>query len=69
MTFLRRPVDGIALPAERDGVRVLATCGTEVFTAYLPTGKGPVFMAMLERTFGRDITTRTWDTVRKCAKA
>jgi hypothetical protein len=31
--------------------------------------KGPVFMSLLERTFGTDITTRTLDTVRKCASA
>ena len=30
---------------------------------------GPVFMALLEKTFGAAITTRTWDTVRKCAAA
>jgi hypothetical protein len=35
----------------------------------VPGDKGPVFMQLLEKTFGRDITTRTWDTVTKCAKA
>jgi hypothetical protein len=34
-----------------------------------PGPKGPVFMTFLERTFGKDITTRTLDTVRKCAMA
>jgi hypothetical protein len=28
-----------------------------------------VFMTLLERAFGREITTRTLDTVRKCAVA
>jgi hypothetical protein len=29
-----------------------------------------VFMTLIERTFGKDVTTRTWDTVRKvCAAA
>lgn len=42
---------------------------SEVFTAYLPRDKGPVFMSLLERTFGIDITTRTLDTVAKCAAA
>ncbi len=70
VTFLRRP-DGrqITLPIERDGVRLLKQSGTEVFTAYEPTPKGPVFMTMLERTFGKDITTRTLATVEKCAAA
>jgi hypothetical protein len=40
-----------------------------VFIAYLPNDKGPVFMRLLERTFGQDITTRTLETVRKCARA
>jgi len=28
-----------------------------------------VFMTLLERSFGTDITTRTFDTVKKCAVA
>jgi len=27
--------------------------------------RGPVFMRLIEKTFGADVTTRTWDTVRK----
>jgi hypothetical protein len=30
---------------------------------------GPAFMSLLEHTFGREITTRTLDTVRGCARA
>ena len=41
----------------------------EIFSAYVPGPKGPVFMALIEKTFGTDLTTRTWDTVRKCAAA
>ena len=70
VTFLRHPrsVD-LELPIERDGARILKMAGTEVFTAYEPGPKGPVFMTLLERTFGKDITTRTLDTVKKCAVA
>jgi uncharacterized protein (DUF1697 family) len=28
-----------------------------------------VFMSLLERTFGKEITTRTLETVRRCARA
>jgi hypothetical protein len=35
----------------------------------VPNANGPVFMTLLERTFGKDITTRTLDTVQKCARA
>ena len=41
----------------------------EVFSHYLPNEQGPLFMTMLEKTFGKQITTRTVDTVRKCIKA
>lgn len=70
VTFLRRPVESsIELPIERDGARILKVAGAEVFTAYVPSAKGPVFMSLLERSFGADITTRTLDTVGKCARA
>ncbi len=69
VTFLRGSGPLPALPIERDGVRILHAQGREVFTAYLPHPKGPVFMTMLEQAFGSDITTRTWDTVARCAAA
>jgi uncharacterized protein (DUF1697 family) len=70
VTFLHQPIVPPApLPIEGDGVQICAVVEREVFTAYMPNPKGPVFMTMLERTFGKDITTRTMDTVRKCAKA
>ena len=69
VTFLRHPAHDLRLPIERDGAVILGMAGTEVFTAYLPCDKGPVFMSLLERTFGTDITTRTLDTVGKCAVA
>lgn len=70
ITFLRSPAEArLALPVEKDGSRILAFSGSEVFAAYLPGPKAPAFMALLERSFGKSITTRTLDTVRKCAAA
>ena len=70
VTFLREPPAArLALPLERGGAAILAMQGLEIFTAYLPTPGNPVFMALLEKTFGPGITTRTWDTVKKCAAA
>ena len=70
VTFLRgTPVADLALPIERGGAAILHCEGTEVFSAYVPGDDGPVFMQLLERTFGSDITTRTFDTVKKCALA
>lgn len=71
ITFLRSPVaTGVTLPIERDGASIFKADATEVFSAYVPDPKkGPVFMTLLERSFGKDITTRTLDTVIKCARA
>lgn len=70
VTFLREPCKKrLSLPFETDGVRILAMQGREVFTAYVPNPRGPVFMALIEKIFGANVTTRTWDTVKKCATA
>jgi len=69
VTFLRQPPSpDLELPIELDGARVLAVEGREAFTAYVPSPKGPVFMTLIEKTFGKDVTTRTWDTVAKIAR-
>jgi uncharacterized protein (DUF1697 family) len=70
VTFLRLADSvNITLPIEHEGARILKLAATEVFTAYVPHPRGPVFMTLLERAFGKDITTRTLDTVKKCAVA
>ncbi|MDB6057138.1 MAG: hypothetical protein JWO95_982 [Verrucomicrobiales bacterium] len=56
------------LPIEKDGARILIAREREAFSAYVPGPRGPVFMQLIETTFGRDVTTRTWETVKKCAK-
>ena len=56
------------LPIEVDGARIIAMDGSEIFSAYTPTPKGPVFMRLIEKTFGKEQTTRTWDTVEKIAR-
>jgi len=70
VSFLREPSSAkLALPIGTDEVRILAVVGREVFTAYVPSEKGPVFMKLIEKAFGTDVTTRTWETVRECAAA
>lgn len=70
VSFLRAPRESrLALPLVCAGASVLSVIGTEVYTAYQPGDDGPVFMKLIEKAFGADITTRTWDTVRKCAAA
>ena len=70
VTFLRAvPKTKLALPIERDGARILTLYGRELLSAYVVSDKGPVFMNIIERACGKDITTRTWDTVQKVARA
>jgi uncharacterized protein (DUF1697 family) len=69
VTFLRqKPKAGLALPIERDGASILLLRGGEIYSAYVPCPKGPVFMTLIEKTFGKEQTTRTWDTVTKVAR-
>jgi uncharacterized protein (DUF1697 family) len=70
VTFLREPPARLPkLPIEFDGVRILRVIDREVFSDYVVGPRGPVFMTLLQRTFGEGITTRTWDTVRKVTGA
>lgn len=69
VTFLReRPKTKLKLPVEMDGARILMMKDRAIFSVYLPNPKGPVFMSLIEKTFGKDVTTRTWDTVAKVAR-
>ena len=70
VTFLREPPAAkLKLPLEVQQARILAMRGREILTAYVPQAGNPVFMTLIEKTFGKDVTTRTWDTVTKCAGA
>lgn len=71
VTFLAaHPATAPELPVRREDASILALQGRTAFSAYVPGPRGPVFMALIERTFGKDVTTRTWDTLRKvCAAA
>jgi uncharacterized protein (DUF1697 family) len=69
VTFLRdTPATKLSLPIEMHGARILSMKGREIFSAYTPTPKGPVFMTLIEKTFGKEVTTRTWETVAKVAR-
>jgi uncharacterized protein (DUF1697 family) len=60
---------GLTFPVRHAGAIILGTNGRELFTAYVPTARGAPFMALIENTFGTRVTTRTWETVEKCAHA
>ena len=69
VSFLRAAPPAAVLPPPISGAAIVGVRGREVFSAYEPSADGPVFMRLIEKTFGKDITTRTWDTVRRCAAA
>lgn len=58
----------LKLPIEKQTARILRVDEREAFTAYVPTPNNPAFMVLIEKTFGKDITTRTWETLQKVSK-
>jgi uncharacterized protein (DUF1697 family) len=69
VTFLRAlPMAKLKLPIESDGAGIFAVAGNEVLSAYVPGPRGPVFMRLIEKAYGKDVTTRTWDTIIKVAR-
>ena len=70
VTFYRKvSTDKVELPTERGGARILEIRKHEAFSAYVPNPQGPVFMQLIKDTLGIAVTTRTWETVLKCARA
>ena len=57
------------LPLASEDAQILSSGEREAFSAYVPGPRGPVFMELIKSTFGSEVTTRTWETVKKCAKA
>ncbi len=69
VTFFRTSPKGkITLPDEVEGARICAVTKNEAFSAYVPGATSPVFMVLIEKTFGKDVTTRTWETVEKIVR-
>lgn len=57
------------LPIEMQQAQILALADGIAFSAYVPQQNDPAFMRLIEKTFGKDVTTRTWDTLRKVVAA
>ncbi len=70
VTFLRAvPESPPRLPIDLRGARILSLRGREVFTYYVPVAADPAFMTLIEKAFGKEVTTRTWETVGRIVKA
>ena len=68
VTFLGEPYSAsYLLPIETGDGWILAIIGGAVLSAYIPSPHGSVVMRRIERVFGSHVTTRTWETVKKCA--
>jgi uncharacterized protein (DUF1697 family) len=66
VTFLaEEPGTKFSFPIKLEEARILALKGREAFSAYVPGPNGPVFMTLIQKTFGEEVTTRTWDTVKR----
>jgi uncharacterized protein (DUF1697 family) len=69
VTFLRnRPPERIKAPVTLGAARILAHEGTGVYTTYQRGQASPEFMTLIEKTCGKEVTTRTWETVTKAAR-
>ncbi len=69
VTFLREKHKAkLSLPIELDSAKILSVEETEVFSAYVPSPRAPAFMTLIEKTFGTEVTTRTWGTVEKVSR-
>lgn len=69
VTFLREPPTAkFSLPVSFDGARIHVMKGSEVYSSYVPGATSPTFMTLIEKTLGKEQTTRTWQTVEKAAR-
>lgn len=66
--FKRQPTERVTLPVAMSKARIVAMTDTEAFSLYEREDTGPVFMSLIEKTFGKELTTRTWETVLKVTR-
>ncbi|HVE53336.1 MAG TPA: DUF1697 domain-containing protein, partial [Ramlibacter sp.] len=60
VTFLAaEPAEPPTLPLRSEGATMLLRDGLELYSAYVPGPKAAAFMGVIERAFGKDVTTRT----------
>lgn len=67
VTFFKT-AKALKIPVTKDEATIFAADGLEAFSHYVPQPRNPAFMVLLEKTFGKEITTRTLGTVEKLAK-
>jgi uncharacterized protein (DUF1697 family) len=68
VTFLRERATPPKLPLTHGNFTIYAVDGREVFSAYIREPGNATFMTILEKTFGKDVTSRTWDALGRIVK-
>jgi uncharacterized protein (DUF1697 family) len=58
----------LKLPHHQDGASILRIKDAVAYSFYVRSPKGSVFMNVLEKAFGKGITTRTWDMINRLVK-
>lgn len=70
VTFLRElPEKEPRLPVSLGEARLHCVEGGAAFSSYVKSEEGPIFMRLIEKTLGKQVSTRTWETVGKIVKA
>lgn len=70
VTFLPAPFrKQLALPMELRGAQICAVERDVAYTYYVPNDVDPAFMVLIDKTFQKNCTTRTWETVGRIVKA
>jgi uncharacterized protein (DUF1697 family) len=68
VTFLRERGKPPKLPLTAGNFTIYAARDREVFSAYIREPGNAAFMGVIEKTFGKDITSRTWDAIARIVK-
>jgi uncharacterized protein (DUF1697 family) len=70
VTFLSAmPKEMPTLPIATKGGSIVGIEGDVAYMYYVPGLADPTFMTMIDKTFNKNCTTRTWDTVGRIVKA
>jgi uncharacterized protein (DUF1697 family) len=68
VTFLRERPRAPKLPLTAGNFTIYAARDREVFSAYIREPGNAAFMGVIEKTSGKDITSRTWDAIARIVK-
>jgi len=68
VTFLRERPTPPELPLTHGNFTIYAVDGCEALSAYIREPGNATFMTIIEKTFGKDVTSRTWDALGRIVK-